>query len=95
MGGRLTDIHGNLYLYGAGVEHPNKRGVLATAKAADHQWFVETIPDAVKELLQWLLYPFYANQSKYVAQIYFPSFYTIILKHSLPFVGKIYLRLYV
>jgi len=51
MGGRLTDIHGNLYLYGAGVEHPNKGGVLATAKAADHQWFVDTIPDAVKELL--------------------------------------------
>ena len=50
-GGRLTDIHGNLYLYGSGVEHPNKRGILATAKADDHQWFVDTIPDAVKQIL--------------------------------------------
>lgn len=51
MGGRLTDIHGTPYSYGPDAELPNKRGVLAAAKADDHKWFVETIPDAVKQLL--------------------------------------------
>jgi len=51
MGGRLTDIHGNPYSYAADAELPNKRGVLATAKVADHQWFVDKIPEAVKQVL--------------------------------------------
>lgn len=52
MGGRLTDIHGNSYSYAADVEHPNARGVLATAKNDDHKWFVDNIPDAVKQLVK-------------------------------------------
>ena len=51
VGGRLTDIHGTPYSYGPDAEIPNKRGVLATALIDDHQWFVDTIPDAVKEKL--------------------------------------------
>jgi len=51
IGGKLTDIHGQPYSYSADVEFPNKRGVLATALKEEHKWFVETIPDAVKQLL--------------------------------------------
>lgn len=51
MGGRLTDIHGNPYSYASDEEHPNNRGVLAAAKSDDHKWFVENIPDAVKQLV--------------------------------------------
>lgn len=51
MGGRLTDIHGQPYQYGADAEHRNKRGVLAAAVAGEHQWFVDNIPDDVKNSL--------------------------------------------
>ena len=49
MGGLLTDIHGNKYEYHAGVEHVNMEGVLATAREADHAWYVETLPQTVKD----------------------------------------------
>lgn len=52
MGGRLTDIAGNPYPYGADAEHRNRRGVLAAGRVADHQWFVERIPEAVKQSLK-------------------------------------------
>ena len=49
MGGLLTDIHGNKYQYHAGVEQVNMEGVLATARLADHAWYVETLPQTVKD----------------------------------------------
>nr|CAH0103015.1 unnamed protein product [Daphnia galeata] len=52
MGGRLTDIHGTPYSYASTEMHPNKRGVLAAAKSDDHKWFVENIPDEVKQLVK-------------------------------------------
>ena len=51
IGGKLTDIHGQPYSYAADIEFPNKRGVLATALSSEHKWFVETIPEAVKQIL--------------------------------------------
>ena len=46
-GGRLTDMHGTPYEYGPSVQRRNAGGVLATARAEDHQWYVEKIPDSV------------------------------------------------
>ena len=51
MGGRLTDIHGKPYSYAPDAEFPNKRGVLATTLVDDHQWFVDTVPESVKQQL--------------------------------------------
>lgn len=51
VGGQLTDIHGIPYPYGAGASAANRRGVLATARIADHQPLVDAIPAAVKEQL--------------------------------------------
>merc|ERR1719347_2462198 len=42
MGGKLTEYH-------AEVEHRNSEGVLATALSSDHQWYVDKIPDQIKE----------------------------------------------
>jgi len=49
MGGLLTDIHGNRYQYHAGVEHVNMEGVLATAREQDHAWYVEALPQTIKD----------------------------------------------
>ncbi|KAK5648578.1 hypothetical protein RI129_003470 [Pyrocoelia pectoralis] len=51
IGGKLTDIHGNAYEYHKGVEHPNLRGVLATARGVDHSSFVKKIPREVCDAL--------------------------------------------
>ncbi|XP_022913032.1 3'(2'),5'-bisphosphate nucleotidase 1 isoform X2 [Onthophagus taurus] len=48
MGGKLTDIHGSSYNYEKTVEHPNSRGVLATAKGVDHESILKKIPESVK-----------------------------------------------
>ena len=50
-GGRLTDIHGELYQYYPSVQRRNAGGVLATARAQDHQWYADKIPDSVKAAL--------------------------------------------
>lgn len=50
-GGRLTDIHGQLYQYHPSVQRRNAGGVLATARAQDHQWYAEKIPENVKAAL--------------------------------------------
>jgi len=49
MGGKLTDMHGTHYQYHASVEHRNTQGVLATAKAEDHAWYLDVIPQEIKD----------------------------------------------
>lgn len=51
IGGRLTDIHGRPYPYTADAQHGNRRGVLATARAGDHAWYVDNIPQATLDVL--------------------------------------------
>lgn len=50
-GGVLTDISGKHYNYGANVEYGNKAGVLATARATNHQDLLEKVPEHVKNKL--------------------------------------------
>lgn len=52
MGGRLTDMWGNTYQYHATVEHRNGEGVLATAAGEDHQWYIQRIPQELKEQIK-------------------------------------------
>jgi len=49
MGGKLTDMRGNQYEYHSTVEHMNGEGVLATAISSDHAWYVENIPQEIKD----------------------------------------------
>jgi len=49
MGGKLTDMKGNQYDYHPTVEHMNGEGVLATAISSDHVWYVENIPQDIKD----------------------------------------------
>jgi len=49
MGGLLTDIHGAKYQYNSAVQHQNMEGVLATARLEDHQWYVDQLPQTLKE----------------------------------------------
>lgn len=50
-GGKLTDIHGNLYSYEETVAHPNNRGVLATPAGIDHSSIVNKIPQTIRDAL--------------------------------------------
>ncbi|XP_040567690.1 3'(2'),5'-bisphosphate nucleotidase 1 isoform X1 [Lepeophtheirus salmonis] len=49
LGGRLTDIWGNNYLYNFDVQHINEWGVIASANANDHQSLIEQIPEDLKK----------------------------------------------
>ncbi|ESO87715.1 hypothetical protein LOTGIDRAFT_127279 [Lottia gigantea] len=49
VGGTLTDMHGNKIYYHKGVQKRNSGGVLATL--SKHNWYVDKIPDHVKEVL--------------------------------------------
>jgi len=49
MGGKLTDMKGDQYEYHSTVEHMNGEGVLATATSSDHAWYVENIPQSIKD----------------------------------------------
>jgi len=49
MGGKLTDMKGAQYEYHAEVAHRNSEGVLATAVAADHAWYLNNTPQEVKD----------------------------------------------
>jgi len=51
LGGTLTDIHGTRLQYHASVQHLNASGVLATAPGVEHQWYVEKMPQEVREKL--------------------------------------------
>jgi len=49
MGGKLTDMKGNKYEYHSKVEHRNSEGVLATSVASQHAWYLDTVPQTVKD----------------------------------------------
>ena len=51
MGGKMTDIHGNMFQYHATVEKVNLAGVLATKHTKDHAWYKEKIPAHVRDAL--------------------------------------------
>lgn len=51
-GGTLTDFYGEKYAYHPETIRPNLRGVVATAPAEKHQWYLNQIPEEVKEYLE-------------------------------------------
>jgi len=51
IGGKLTDLHGSIYPYNRDTPHNNSRGVLATANADDHQWYLKHIPQEIRQVL--------------------------------------------
>lgn len=50
-GGKLTDILGNYYKYGASETRPNKTGVLAAVSSDLHEYALKRIPQELKEKL--------------------------------------------
>lgn len=48
-GGKLTDIFGNAYKYGADESRPNKTGVLAAVNEDLHNYAVNRIPQELKD----------------------------------------------
>ncbi|KAG6463283.1 hypothetical protein O3G_MSEX013780 [Manduca sexta] len=50
-GGKLTDILGNFYKYGANESRPNKTGVLAAVNNELHSYAVNKIPQELKDAL--------------------------------------------
>lgn len=50
-GGKLTDILGNPYKYGATEGKPNKTGVLAAVNDELHGYALNRIPEELKEKL--------------------------------------------
>ncbi|XP_076234920.1 3'(2'),5'-bisphosphate nucleotidase 1 [Calliopsis andreniformis] len=51
-GGTLTDFYGEHYPYHAETTYANSRGVLATAPSEIHQWYLDHIPQKVKQQLE-------------------------------------------
>jgi len=51
IGGRLTDVHGNMYTYEPTVKRVNSAGTLATAVASDHQWYLGKIGEDIRQSL--------------------------------------------
>jgi len=49
LGGKLTDIKGNDYEYHKDVNFVDEWGILATAKAEDHQDYLQRIPQECKD----------------------------------------------
>ncbi|XP_063159755.1 3'(2'),5'-bisphosphate nucleotidase 1 [Candoia aspera] len=49
VGGKLTDIHGNLFHYNKEVKHMNSGGVLAALK--NHDYYACRVPETVKQAL--------------------------------------------
>lgn len=52
IGGQLTDMWGNNYQYHSTVEHRNSEGVLATAPGQDHGWYLQRIPQELKDRIK-------------------------------------------
>ena len=50
-GGKLTDIHGSTFQYHPTVQRRNTGGVLATPTVEAHKWYLDRIPDEVKDTL--------------------------------------------
>ncbi|OXU30112.1 hypothetical protein TSAR_003788 [Trichomalopsis sarcophagae] len=51
VGGTLTDLHGERYVYNSKTSYPNNGGVLATAPGQQHQWYLARIPNEIKQRL--------------------------------------------
>lgn len=51
-GGKLTDFYGHFYNYDKNTPHENTRGILATAIAAEHDLYLKTIPNEIRQTLQ-------------------------------------------
>lgn len=51
LGGKLTDMHGAPLPYSTSSPHVNSAGVLATAPGLRHQWYVDRVPDSVRQQL--------------------------------------------
>lgn len=49
MGGKLTDMKGDKYEYHSTVAHRNSEGVLGTAIHSDHGWYLDNIPQHIKD----------------------------------------------
>ena len=49
IGGKLTDVKGNVYEYHKDVEYVDEWGILVTAKSGDHEDYLNKIPDELKE----------------------------------------------
>lgn len=50
-GGKLTDVLGNFYKYGASESRPNKTGVLAAVNNDLHNYALNRIPQELKDTL--------------------------------------------
>ena len=60
IGGKLTDIKGNYYEYHKDVCIIDEWGVLATAKADDHDKYLTLIPQECKDQVK----DYFKNKSK-------------------------------
>ncbi len=60
MGGKLTDIHGNLYNYDKDVGMRNDWGTLATFNKEDHKEYLDLIPQKNKDMVK----DYFKNKSK-------------------------------
>lgn len=49
VGGRLTDVHGNLYTYDKDVKHMNTGGVIAAYR--QHEFYLSQVPQAIRDVL--------------------------------------------
>lgn len=49
MGGKLTDVHGNLYEYHKEVKHRNMGGVIAAYR--NHDFYLSRVPQSIKDQL--------------------------------------------
>lgn len=52
IGGKLTDVQGNVYSYRKDTPLVNSAGVLGTGRNQDHGWYVHNMPEIVKQSLQ-------------------------------------------
>jgi len=50
-GGKLTDMHGSALQYHGTVQRKNAGGVLAVSQAEKHQWYLDRVPQHVKDAL--------------------------------------------
>merc|ERR1712127_94081 len=49
MGGALTDMHGNVMAYDKNAKVPNSGGVLATISPETQKWYLEHVPQTVRD----------------------------------------------
>ncbi|XP_033102470.1 3'(2'),5'-bisphosphate nucleotidase 1-like [Anneissia japonica] len=49
VGGKLTDVHGNVYRYDKDITHMNTGGVVAAYRK--HEFYIERVPQSIKDVL--------------------------------------------